>query len=100
MKLTNWRAGACMTMALCSMAAVAQQSDERPVNLEVSAQMIAQKMMMVDTHIDVPYRLEGEWEDVTRRTEGGDFDYERARAGGLNIPFMSIYTPGSSEEDG
>lgn len=56
--------------------------------------------MLVDTHIDVPYRLEDEWADVTGHTEDGDFDYERARQGGLNIPFMSIYTPAESEAEG
>lgn len=65
-----------------------------------TATRIARKGMMVDTHIDVPYRLEEEWEDVTGHTEGGDFDYERAKEGGLDIPFMSIYTPAESEKEG
>ena len=65
-----------------------------------AAQAIARSSMMTDTHIDVPYRLKEHWEDVTVGTERGDFDYVRARAGGLDIPFMSIFTPPSSEEDG
>ena len=65
-----------------------------------AAELIARNSMMTDTHIDVPYRLKEHWEDVTRATEGGDFDYVRARVGGLDIPFMSIYTPPSSEDDG
>lgn len=69
-------------------------------DLEEAAQAVARNSMMVDTHIDVPYRLKEHWEDVTRATEGGDFDYVRARAGGLDIPFMSIFTPPSSEDDG
>lgn len=69
-------------------------------SLAGTAAEVARKGMMVDTHIDVPYRLEEEWEDVTGHTEGGDFDYERARKGGLDIPFMSIYTPAESEEEG
>lgn len=58
------------------------------------AQQLAQKYVLIDTHVDVPYRLEEHWEDVTAATAHGDFDYPRAVAGGLNIPFMSIYTPG------
>lgn len=69
-------------------------------DLKDAAQAIARSSMMTDTHIDVPYRLKEHWEDVTVGTEGGDFDYVRARAGGLDIPFMSIFTPPSSEEDG
>ena len=54
----------------------------------------------MDTHIDVPNRLETDYEDVTRATQRGDFDYPRASGGGLNVPFMSIYIPASYEEEG
>lgn len=68
--------------------------------LHETADAIAQKYMLVDTHIDVPERLNDGWVDVTRATREGDFDYLRARQGGLNIPFMSIYTPAESEAEG
>ncbi len=68
--------------------------------LAATAEMLAQRAMIVDTHIDVPYRLFDDWEDVTQSTVDGDFDYVRARSGGLNIPFMSIYTPAESEAEG
>ncbi len=32
------------------------------------------------------------------RTESGDFDYPRAREGGLDAPFMSIYVPASTQD--
>ena len=41
-----------------------------------------------------------EWEDVSIATESGDFDYPRAVAGGLNAPFMSIYTEAELEAEG
>jgi len=69
-------------------------------DLASAANGMAQKYLLVDTHVDVPYRLEDEWSDVTRKTEDGDFDYPRARKGGLNVPFMSIYTPAESEQEG
>ena len=69
-------------------------------DLAAIARKLAQRLMIVDTHIDVPYRVIENWVDVTQRTEDGDFDYERARYGGLDIPFMSIYTPAESEEEG
>lgn len=56
---------------------------------------LARNHIIVDSHIDVPYRLQEKWEDVTVATNSGDFDYPRAREGGLNAPFMSIYTPAS-----
>jgi len=76
-------------------------SDEStPIDLMARATEIAQSSIIIDTHIDVPNRLFGEWEDVTVATEGGDFDYPRAVAGGLNAPFMSIYTPASLAAEG
>ena len=66
--------------------------------IDARAQQIAQRYMLIDTHIDVPYRLEGAWVDVTQATGDGDFDYPRAARGGLNLPFMSIYTPAEKEE--
>lgn len=64
------------------------------------AQQIALGSIIVDTHIDVPYRLNEEWADVSLATESGDFDYPRALAGGLNVAFMSIYTPARLEAEG
>jgi len=65
------------------------------------AQQIARQSLLVDTHIDVPYRLQDGWVDMTRATEGGDFDYPRAKKGGLDLPFMSIFTlPGMEKKDG
>ncbi|NDV90196.1 membrane dipeptidase [Alteromonas sp. 345S023] len=59
------------------------------------ANRIAQETIIVDGHIDVPYRVKNRWVDVTKATEDGDFDYPRAVKGGLNAPFMSIYVPAS-----
>lgn len=62
------------------------------------AKALAQQYILVDGHIDVPYRLNEKWEDVTKATEGGDFDFPRAKAGGLNAPFMSIYVPATLDD--
>lgn len=59
------------------------------------ANKMAQENIIIDSHIDVPYRLEKKWVDVTKATQDGDFDYPRAKQGGLNAPFMSIYIPAS-----
>lgn len=66
----------------------------------ISGQQLARQYIIVDTHIDVPYRLHKDWEDVTVATQRGEFDYPRAQAGGLNAPFMSIYIPASYERTG
>lgn len=61
---------------------------------------IAKKYLLVDTHIDVPYRLFGQTADIRNLAKTNDFDYERARAGGLDALFMSIYIPAAKDEAG
>ncbi len=61
---------------------------------------LAHDTILIDTHIDVPYRIHAKWADVTKATDGGDFDYPRAVKGGLNAPFMSIYIPAHLEFEG
>ncbi len=71
------------------------------------ATALAQQNIIVDGHVDLPFRLVVQMfrlqkilEDVSQRTEKGDFDYPRAKEGGLDAPFMSIYVPSSRQLDG
>jgi membrane dipeptidase len=64
------------------------------------AQQLAQELLIADTHIDVPDRLTARMEDISTRTEHGDFDYVRAKEGGLDLAFMSIYIPAGHQETG
>ena len=70
------------------------------VDIDVQARQIADSSLVVDTHIDVPFRLARTPADISEATQDGDFDYPRAIAGGLNAPFMSIYTPAELESEG
>lgn len=84
---------------LCSLMAL-QAHNVQAADLKAEAQRIAQQYLLVDTHIDVPYRLQEHWEDVSQATAKGEFDYPRAKKGGLNAPFMSVYIPASYEKSG
>jgi membrane dipeptidase len=70
------------------------------------ADSLAHAMIITDGHVDLPYRLKesnfnpDEDAEVLISTTSGDFDYERAKAGGLDAPFMSIYIPSSYQETG
>jgi len=89
---------ACLLSGLLLIATAASaQNDER---LLQQVRELAQSALIVDSHVDVPYRIHAQWDDVTRATDGGNFDAPRARAGGLNAPFMSIYLPWHTEHDG
>ncbi len=69
------------------------------------ADSLAHSTIIVDTHVDLPYRLykayfaDGTLENIAERTEG-DTDYPRAKKGGLDAPFMSIYVAASFQETG
>jgi membrane dipeptidase len=73
------------------------QNDEQ---LKEKAQMLAQKYLIIDTHIDLPYELGNGYYDVSVKGDQGQFDYQRAIDGGLNAAFMSIYIPTSYEDNG
>ena len=78
----------------------AQEPIAPETDLQALAVRLAHELLLVDTHIDLPYRLHRRPDDVTVRTEGGHFDLVRAREGGLDAAFMSIYVPASLQEKG
>jgi membrane dipeptidase len=61
---------------------------------------LSKKILIIDTHVDIPYRIKSSREDISVRTENGHFDYVRAIEGGLNSAFMSIFVPAKFEETG
>ncbi len=84
---------ACLVAGL---PAFAQKKDK----LAMRADKLAHKYIITDGHVDLPYRLKirnfqltKEYIGIPIETEDGDFDYVRAKKGGLDVPFMSIYIP-------
>lgn len=65
-----------------------------------AAQRLAQEAVIVDTHIDAPGILTEKWADLGNEAKDREFDYSKARAGGLDVAFMSIYTSPKQDEDG
>ncbi|QED38784.1 membrane dipeptidase [Antarcticibacterium arcticum] len=72
------------------------------------ADSLAHAFIITDGHVDLPYRLKSEGIDLITLENGstvidagiGDFDLERAKKGGLDAPFMSIYIPAELQETG
>ncbi|GMM86575.1 dipeptidase [Pseudoalteromonas sp. MTN2-4] len=95
MKATFTLAALALAVASAHLSAA-----EKQYTASERAERIAKQSILIDTHIDVPYRIADRWDDVSKATEGGDFDYPRAVKGGLNVPFMSIYIPASLEFEG
>lgn len=75
-------------------------SKNQKSKLEQQARRILKNTPIIDTHIDFPWSLveREEWfkpgyEALALKHPGGDFDFERAKQGGLYGAFMSIYVP-------
>lgn len=64
------------------------------------AEQICKNNLLIDTHIDLPDWLYDEWFDVSKETDKGEIDYQRAIRGGLDVAFMSIYTSPGLEAKG
>ncbi len=84
-----------MRTALASLLLIAATAHaDEPLS---AAQRFAREAIIVDTHIDAPSELMKQWRDLGVDAPGVEFDYPRARQGGLDVAFMSIYT--SPEDD-
>src|SRR3954467_4127698 len=73
--------------------------------LQKIADSLAQTFILTDGHVDLPYRLkikhftlQREYLGIPVSTTEGDFDCVRAKKGGLDAPFMSIYIPSSYQQ--
>lgn len=89
-----------LSAALLSACQPEKESQNDGDALREQARQLADQFIIVDGHVDLPYRLkvknfrlEREYMSIPISTREGDFDYERARKGGLDAPFMAIYIP-------
>jgi membrane dipeptidase len=105
-KFTVTKLAAVMTVSILALSACSEQKpienkvEPKVDSIDTRANEIAKNVLIIDTHIDVPYRLDHKYEDISESTANGDFDYPRAVKGGLNAPFMSIYIPSELEQLG
>ncbi|MFM2394572.1 MAG: hypothetical protein RLZZ546_2554 [Bacteroidota bacterium] len=82
-----------LVFALCSCTKKYNQFSDK-------ADALAHRFIIVDGHVDLPYRLkvknfrfQKEYIGIPIKSKEGDFDYHRAKKGGLSAPFMSVYIP-------
>ena len=100
----------CALIILVIATACQNNTGERATSsqdsLRVKADELAHKLIITDGHVDLPYKLREEQFNIDKdkekliSTDKGDFDYNRAKKGGLDAPFMSIYIPASYQETG
>src|SRR5215471_3856548 len=63
----------------------------RAEDLHERAMRLHKSAIVVDTHEDVPERLEKEWADLAVRGKTGHIDIPRWREGGMTAPFLAAY---------
>ena len=88
-------AAACAAVAAAGPAAKPAARDYRAQALRLQKHAI-----VVDTHEDVPERLEREWADVGQRLSTGHVDIPRLKAGGVTAPFFAAYVPAAFAREG
>ena len=69
-----------------------------PAALQALARELTARLPVVDTHIDFP-EVAKPYEDIVQGTSG-NFDYPRARLGGLNLAFLAAFVPPEDETAG
>ncbi|MCF8237262.1 MAG: dipeptidase [Saprospiraceae bacterium] len=93
----------CMTPGMVS----SQSGIDTKDPLWLKADELAHRFILLDGHVDLPYRMgvknfrpTKELLGIPISSDKGDFDYERARIGGLNVPFMAVYVPAEFQKEG
>ncbi len=91
--------------ALCFISSCGNTSETKQASVEEKAIMLAKKFIIIDGHVDLPYRMKmsamrqpDKSIDLITDTDG-NFDYVKASEGGLDAPFMSIYIPSSYQAE-
>lgn len=79
---------------------LAQDPPRELLPVPEEARRLAVDALIVDTHIDAPGMLMEGWRDLGQPVPDREFDYPRARSGGLDLAFMSIYTSAAEDENG
>jgi len=70
-------------------------------DLHARALRIHRSAIVVDTHEDVPYRLEDKgWIDLSVRNTTGHVDIPRMKEGGMTAPFFAAYVPAEYADAG
>ena len=81
------------SLSIAARAASAQDLHDRAMRLQKSA-------IVVDTHEDLPERLEKEWVDIAVRNRTGQVDIPRLKEGGVTAAFFAAYVSAAFAESG
>lgn len=86
---------AALVLASCSSV----ERTARDVRMD-RARRLADSLLVLDAHLDIPYRLTARMADISIRNTSTDFDHVRAMEGGLDVAVCAVYTPQRIEGTG
>lgn len=89
-----------MKNTLIAMSVFVVASGTAGAQVSERAADMAQQFIIVDGHIDAPSAVANDGADLATGEKSREFDYARAKAGGLDAPFMSIYVSPTYEPQG
>jgi membrane dipeptidase len=97
---------ALLMITSCSVKEVQDANVVPDEQLKLHAEELANKFIIVDGHIDLPdllvkerkYRVGVDSPDTLIHSGRDEFDFNRAKMGGLDAPFMSIYIPAEYQQ--
>ncbi len=89
-----------MLMPICFLLAAAWLAAAPGEDLKARAARLQKSAIVLDTHEDVPERLEKEWVDIGVRNRTGQVDIPRWKEGGVTAAFLAAYVPAAFAESG
>jgi membrane dipeptidase len=88
-------------LLLLSATIGAARPSPKAEDLHTRAMRIHRSAIVVDTHEDVPYRLEDKgWIELATRNTTGHVDIPRMKEGGMTAPFFAAYVPAAFADSG
>lgn len=94
-----------LVLAFLIAACTSHAKELTDAEMMTKAKDLAQEYIIVDGHVDLPYRMEQGGFMVQQKVlnvsvdaSDGNFDFPRAKVGGLDAPFMSIYIPAQYQQ--
>jgi len=71
-----------------------------PISESMAEADLADEILIIDTHMDSPMLVLNSGGEFTLAESTGQFNYEKAKQGGLNAAFMAVYISPSLREEG
>jgi membrane dipeptidase len=85
---------------LLGLTVAAAPPADPPADLHARAMRLHASAIVIDTHEDLPYRLDSKWIDIGKRNDSGHIDIPRLRQGGVTGAFFAAYVPASFADSG